>query len=29
VTSSPLDHGDVILIGGTQLVFRILPGVSA
>ncbi len=29
VTSSPLDQGDVIHIGGTQLVFRILPGVSA
>lgn len=29
VTSSPLDQGDVIQIGGTQLVFRILPGVSA
>ena len=29
VTSSPLDQGDIIQIGGTQLVFRILPGVSA
>jgi hypothetical protein len=29
VTSSPLDQGDVIQIGGTKMVFRILPGVSA
>ena len=29
VTSSPLDQGDVIQIGGTQMVFRILPGISA
>ena len=29
VTSSPLDQGDVIHIGATQMVFRILPGVSA
>ena len=29
ITSSPLEQGDVIQIGGTQLVFRILPGVSA
>ena len=29
ITSSPLDQGDVIQIGGTKLIFRILPGVSA
>ena len=29
VTSSPLEQGDVIQIGGTKLVFKILPGVSA
>lgn len=29
VTSSPLDQGDVIQIGDTQMVFRILPGISA
>jgi hypothetical protein len=29
ITSSPLEQGDVIQIGGTQLIFRILPGVSA
>lgn len=29
VTSSPLDQGDVIQIGATKMVFRILPGVSA
>ena len=29
ITSSPLDQGDVIQIGGTKLIFRILPGASA
>ena len=29
ITSSPLDQGDVIQIGGTKMIFRILPGVSA
>lgn len=29
VTSSPLEQGDVITIGATKLVFRIVPGVTA
>lgn len=29
ITSSPLEHGDVIQIGSARLVFRILPGVTS